>query len=430
MGFVKKFMTIWVGEFISSIGSGMTAFAVAIYVYQMTASVTMVSIIALLAFLPMILLSPVGGILADRYDRRLMMILGDSLSVIGLLVIFFSIQTGTGEVLPICIGVAISSVFVSLLEPAYRATVTDLLSEDEYARASGLVQIAANSKYLISPFLAGLILSVTDIRTILILDMATVFVTVLTISLVRKNIHISKPRTDNPNFFGEFKEGLRGITSDKGVRSLVVLMAFMCFFIGFIQTLMTPMILSFADEKTLGIMESLSAVGMLIGSVVIGVLNIKKGYSKILTISLIVAGVFMALTGTTTTIWLIVAFCMMFFTALPFVNTCADVLVRIRIPNDMQGRAWGLISLLTQIGFVAAYALCGVLADYVFEPMLVEGGILTESVGKVIGIGEGRGIGLMLIVAGIVMVAFAFIFGFRKDSREMNRRGVHEMVNY
>ncbi|MDT4761147.1 MFS transporter [Sphaerochaeta sp. PS] len=426
---MKKFMTIWVGEFISSIGSGMTAFAVAIYVYQMTASVTMVSIIALLAFLPMILLSPVGGILADRYDRRLMMILGDSLSVIGLLVIFFSIQTGTGKVLPICIGVAISSVFVSLLEPAYRATVTDLLSEDEYARASGLVQIAANSKYLISPFLAGLILSVTDIRTILILDMATVFVTVFTISLVRKNIHISKPRTDSPNFFREFKEGLRGITSDKGVRSLVVLMAFMCFFIGFIQTLMTPMILSFADEKTLGIMESLSAVGMLIGSVVIGVLNIKKGYSKILTISLIVAGVFMALTGTTTTIWLIVAFCMMFFTALPFVNTCADVLVRTRIPNAMQGRAWGLISLLTQIGFVAAYALCGVLADYVFEPMLIEGGILTESVGKVIGIGEGRGIGLMLIVAGIVMVAFAFIFGFRKDSREMDRRGVHEMVN-
>lgn len=426
---MKKFMTIWVGEFISSIGSGMTAFAVAIYVYQVTASVTMVSLVALLAFLPMILLSPVGGILADRYDRRLMMILGDSLSVIGLLVIYISIQTGKGGVLPIYIGVAISSVFVSLLEPAYRATVTDLLSEDEYARASGLVQIAANSKYLISPFIAGLILSVTDIRTILILDMATVFVTVLTIALVRKSIHISKPRTDNPNFFKEFKEGFRSITSDKGVRSLVVLMAFMCFFIGFIQTLMTPMILSFADEKTLGIMESLSAVGMLIGSVVIGALNIKKDYSKVLTVSLIGAGVFMALTGTTTTIWLIVAFCMMFFTALPFVNTCADVLVRTRIPNDMQGRAWGLISLLTQIGFVAAYALCGVLADYVFEPMLVEGGILTESVGKVIGIGEGRGIGLMLVVAGIVMVAFAFIFGFRKDIREMDRRGVHEMVN-
>jgi len=428
MGVVKKFMTIWVGEFISSIGSGMTAFAVAMYVYQLTGSVSMVSVVALLAFLPMILLGPVGGILADRYDRRLMMILADSLSVIGLLIIYIGIQTGNGGVLPICIGVTISSVFVSLLEPAYRATVTDLLTEDEYARASGLVQIAANSKYLLSPFIAGLILSVSDIRVILLLDMATFFITVLTLTVVRRTIHTSKPSKETLNIFREFKEGLRSITSNKGISSLVVLMAWMCFFIAFMQTLMTPMILSFADVKTLGIMESLSAVGMLVGSVVIGIVNIRKNYANILTLSLLAAGICMAMTGTTTTVWLVVVFCMVFFTALPFVNTCADVLIRTNIPNDVQGRAWGMIGLLTQIGFVAAYAVCGVLADYVFEPMLTENGLLAASVGRVIGIGEGRGLGLMIIIAGIVMVMFAGIFGLRKSIREMERSTVHEMV--
>lgn len=418
---MKKFITIWIGELISSIGSGMTAFAVSIYVYQLTGSVSMVSLVALLAFLPMILLSPVGGILADRYDRRLLMILGDSLSVIGLLIIFVSIQKGYEGVLPIYIGVTISSVFISLLGPAYKATVTDLLSEAEYARASGMVQIAANSKYLISPFIAGLILTVADIRTILLLDMATFFVTVFTIALVRKSIYTSKPTRDNLGFLREFKEGLRSITSDNGVSSLVLLLALMCFFIAFIQTLMKPMILSFADVKTLGFMESLSAVGMLIGSAVIGIVNIKNHYSKILTISLLVAGICMALIGTTTTIWLIVVFFMALFTALPFVNTCADVLIRIKIPNDVQGRAWGMISLLTQIGFVAAYAICGVLTDYVFEPMLMEEGILAGSVGRVIGTGEGRGIGLMLIIAGLLMVASAWIFGFRKSIREIER---------
>lgn len=386
---MKKFMTIWVGEFISSIGSGMTAFAVAIYVYQQTASVTLVSLVALLAFLPMILLSPVGGILADRYDRRLMMILGDSLSVLGLLIIFVSIQTGKGGFLLLCIGVTISSVFVSLLEPAYRATVTDLLSEDEYARASGLVQIAANAKYLLSPFIAALILTVTDIRAILLFDMATILVTVLTISSVRRGIIANKPSEVTLNIFREFKEGLSSITSDKGVRSLVVLMAWMCFFIAFLQTLMTPMVLSFADVKTLGIMESLSAVGMLVGSVIIGIVNIKKDYAKILTFSLLVAGIFMALTGTTTTIWLLVVFCMLFFTTLPFVNTCADVLIRISLPNAVQGRAWGMISFLTQIGFVVAYAVCGVLADYMFEPLLAEQGPLAGSVGVLLVLEKG-----------------------------------------
>lgn len=426
---MKKFMTIWIGELISSIGSGMTAFAVSVYVYQLTGSATLVSVTALVAFLPTILLSPVGGILADRYDRRLMMIIGDSFSMIGLLYIFICIQTGNGGVMPIFIGVAISSVFVSLLEPAYRATVTDLLSEEEYARASGLVQIAANSKYLISPVIAGLILSVADIRVILIIDMATFFVTVFTIAAVRKSIQTAKPNKDNFNFLREFKEGIRSITSNKGVRSLVVLMAFMCFFIAFIQTLMTPMVLSFADARTLGIMESVSAVGMLVGSVAIGILNIKKNYSRILGVSLIAAGIFMALTGTTTSVGLIVVFCILFFTALPFINTCADVLIRISIPNDVQGRAWGMISILTQIGFVLAYAVCGILADYVFGPMLMQDGILAGSIGRIIGTGEGRGIGLILIIAGIVMVTFAFIFGFSKSIREMERSDLNELVN-
>lgn len=425
---MKKFMTIWIGELISSIGSGMTAFAVSIYMYQLTGSATWVSGAALLAYLPTILLNPVGGILADRYDRRLMMICGDSFSALGLLFIFVCIQTGRAGVLPVCIGVAISSIFLALLEPAYKATVTDLLSEEEYAKASGLVQIAGASKYLISPLIAGLILSVTDIRAILIIDMATFFVTAFVVVSVRKSIQAVKPNKDSFNFFREFKVGMQSITRDKGVSSLVLLMAFMCFFVAFIQTLMTPMILAFADVKTLGIMESVSAVGMLIGSVVIGILNIKKNYSRILMISLMAAGAFMAMIGATTNSLLIVLFCILFFTALPFVNTCADVLIRIRIPNEVQGRAWGMISVLTQAGYVAAYAVCGFLADYVFRPMLMEDGILAGSVGRIIGTGEGRGIGLMLIITGIVMFVFAFIFGSRKSIKEMER-DKDELVN-
>lgn len=418
---MKKFMILWIGELFSSIGSGMTAFAVSIYIYQLTESAAWVSVAALLAYLPTILLNPIGGILADRYDRRLLMIYGDSFSVFGLLFIFICIHTGHGGVLPVCVGVAISSVFVALLEPAYKATVTDILSEEEYAQASALVQIAGSSKYLIAPFAAGLILSVADIRAILIIDMGTFFITVFTTASVRNHIKNFKPNRINSNFFMEFKEGIKSITCNKSVRSLVLLMAFVCFFIAFIQTLMTPMILAFSDAKTLGIMESVSAVGMLIGSIIVGFSDIKKNYIRVLMASLMAAGIFMSMIGTTTNIILIVVFCFLFFTVLPFVNTCADVLIRIQIPNDVQGRAWGMISVLTQIGYVAAYAVCGLLADYVFGPMLMEDGILSGSIGRLIGTGEGRGIGFMLVVTGIIMFTFAFGFGLQKSMKEMER---------
>lgn len=427
---MKKFMTIWAGELISNIGSGMTAFALSVYVYQLTGSVTWVSIITLLAYLPTILLNPVGGILADRFDRRLMMICGDLLSALGLLYILISIQTGHIGIVPIVIGVTINSVFVSLLDPSYRATVTDLLTEEEYAKASGLVQMASNAKHLISPAIAGVILGFSDIRVILIIDISTIFVTVLAVALVRRTIQNVKPRQGEFNFFKELKEGMQHIVKDNGVKNLVILMAFMCFFIGCVQTLMIPMVLSIGSVKTVGFMESISAIGMLVGSVVISILGIKKHYSKILMMSLIACGCFMALIGTSTYMAFILTASILFFTSLPFVNTCADVLIRISIPNEVQGRVWGLISLLTQIGCVIAYATCGILADHVFEPMLEENGILAYSIGKVIGTGKGRGIGFMLIISGILMVVVALVLGSRKSIREIEVINCgHELKN-
>lgn len=414
---MKKFMTIWVGELISNIGSGMTAFALAVYVYKLTESVTWVSVITLLAYLPTIILNPIGGILADRFDRRLMMICGDLFSALGLVVILVSIQIGNIGIVPIVIGVTISSVFVSLLEPSYKATITDLLTEEEYSKASGLVQLAGNAKYLISPAIAGAMLGFTDIRVILILDILTFFVTVFVVASVRRSTQKVKPRQDKFDFIKDLKEGMHYIVKDKGVANLVVLMAFMCFFIGFVQTLIIPMILPLISIEAVGFMESLSAVGMLVGSVVIGILGIKKNYSTILLVALISCGGFMALIGTSTYVAVILIACILFFVTLPFIQTCADVLIRVRIPNEAQGRIWGLISLLTQIGYAIAYASCGILADHVFEPMLQKDGILAGSIGKVIGTGEGRGIGLMLILAGLLMMVVALALGGRKSIR-------------
>jgi len=92
------------------------------------------ALVTLLAFMPSLLISPVAGVLADRYDRRLLMVLGDSLSAIGLVYILICMLSGEAMLWQICVGVTISSVFSSLLDPAYKATVTNLLTEEQYTR--------------------------------------------------------------------------------------------------------------------------------------------------------------------------------------------------------------------------------------------------------------------------------------------------------
>ena len=122
----RKFLLLWSGEFISSIGSGLTSFGLSVYVFQKTGSAASMALVALIAFLPVLLLGPFAGVLADRYDRCKLMMVGDGMSALGLIYILICMFSGRAELYKICIGVFISAVFSSLLEPAYRAVVTDM----------------------------------------------------------------------------------------------------------------------------------------------------------------------------------------------------------------------------------------------------------------------------------------------------------------
>ena len=420
---MKNFYKLWLGELISNIGSGMTAFALSVYVYEKTGSVSYISLITLLSFMPSIILSPIGGLLADRYDRRLLMIIGDLFSGLGLVYILWNIQAGEKSIVPIFVGITFSSIFTSLLEPSYRATLTDILDEENYAKASGLIQAAGSAKYLISPVIAGMILSVADIRVILLLDILTFITTCLMIFLVRKSMNSEMQNCKKDSFKG-LLEGLFIIKENRGVYSLVIIMFFVCFFMGFIQILIRPMILALSSVKTAGMMESLCAAGLLIGSLWIGIAGIKKNYSKILAVACFFCGIFMSMTGVNKNLAIIGISTFLFFSTLPFMNSCADVLVRVSVPNELQGRVWGLISLITQMGTVTAYIISGVMADYIFEPMFNKNGILVENIGMIIGTGKGRGIGFMLILSGIGMLIMAIVIWKNGEIREVSEKCV------
>jgi len=414
-----KFMILWAGDFYANIASGLTAFALAIYMFEMTGTATSVALTTLFAFLPSLLLNPLSGVLADRFDRRLLMLVGDGCSAFGLLYILLCVMSGDVREWQVYLGVGISSVFVALIEPSFKATITDLLTTEQFAKASGLVQIAGSSKFLFSPFIAGFLLTVTDIRTILIIDITTILITLPITALIKKWLGNTRTERAEQGFFRDFADGWRTLSSNKGLLWMILLISLVTFYVGFLQTLYAPMMLTITDAKTLGVVESLSAVGMLVSSILLGTLTITRKYVNQLVVGLAFAGAFIALLGATVNIVIIAVCGFMFFAALPFINTSADVLTRANIPDDKQGRAWGLIGVLSQLGFIAAYAVSGVLADKIFNPLLSERGALASTVGRVIGAGDGRGIGLLLIVSGVLLVASACVMGRIRSIRAL-----------
>ena len=401
----RKFLLLWSGELISSIGGGLTSFGLGVYIFRQTGSAASMAAVTLLGFLPTLLLSVPAGVLADRYDRRLLMMIGDGCSAVGILYILLCMMSGGATLSQICTGVFISSFFSALLEPSFRATITDLLTREEYSRASGLVSLAGSARYLFSPIIAGFLLTISDIKLLLIIDICTFFLTVVSAAVVRKGIG-SRAAEKKESFLQSMKAGWRVLRANRGVLILVAISSGITLFMGVLQILAEPLILSFADEKILGIAETICACGMLVSGILLGVKGLKGHYVRTLGLTFIAAGLFMFGFGMLENMIPICLFGFLFFMTLPLANNCLDYLMRTNIPEDVQGRAWGLIGFISQLGYVFAYALAGTAAD---------------TLGQIGERGVGRGAALVIMIAGICMAATAAAILIPKNIRKLEQ---------
>ncbi len=402
----KKFMIIWAGDLISQIGGGLTSFGLGVWVFNRTGSAAQMALVTLLGFLPTLLLSVPAGVLADLYDRRTLMMIGDGCSALGILYILIMMMTSEPELWQICLGVFISAVFSSLLEPAYRATVTDLLTDDEYTRANGLTSLSGSARYLISPVIAGILIGLYGIKLLLVIDICTFFVTLSTTALVKRSIGTSG-RICSEGFFETLIEGWRAVCGRKGVLLLIIISSVISMYIGVIQVLSEPLLLSFTDSKTLGIAETVCALGMLVTALIVGIAGIRGHHPAVLAISLALAGVFMIGFSLKENVILICIFGFLFFAMLPPANSSLDYLARTNIPDGLQGRVWGFIGFISQLGYIPAYAMSGILAD---------------RVGSMRGIGVGRGSAMIIGVSGVMLIAVSLLLLFSGRIRNLEYR--------
>lgn len=399
----KKFLLLWSGELISQVGGGLTSFGLGVYIFQKTGRASDMALITLIGFLPTIILSVPAGVLADKYDRRLLMVIGDGCSGMGIVYILWYMMHGGATLSQICIGVFISSVFSSLLEPSFRATINDLLTKDEFSKASGLISLAGSSKYLLSPIIAGLLLTISDVKLLLIIDICTFILTVICTLIIRKSIK-SKNISTSDHFLSGLKDGWKVVYGNKGVFFLVILASVITMFMGVFQVLAFPIFLSITDSKTLGIVETICASGMLVSGIFLGIRGIKRNFVKVLSISLTFSGIFILAFGIFENVLIMCIFGFFFFLTLPFANNCLDYLSRTNISDEYQGRAWGLIGFLSQLGYVVAYSISGKIADYL--------GIITEK-------GVGRGSALLIIISGICLVVISLCIPMIKRINEL-----------
>jgi MFS family permease len=406
---IRSFVIIWFGQLISLLGSGLTGFALGVWVYQRSGSVTQFALTTLSATLPGILMTPLAGLFVDRWDRRWTVILSDTGAAVSTLSIALLLLTGRFELWHYCLALAANSIFNSFKGLAFYAITAMLMPKRHLGRASGMMQIGPATARILSPMIAGLLLGIIQIQGVILVDFATFFIPIITLLLVDvpKLEPTSEGKAGKGSFLQEISYGWTFITARPGVLGLLVFFAIINFTLGLAHALYRPLLLGFASVKVVGLIGTVGGSGVLIGSIVMGTWGGPKhrvkgilGFGLLYGLGLILAGL------RPSALLMATAFFGIVF-GVPIINGCIQMIWLSKTPLDVQGRVFAVGMMITRSSLPLAYVVAGPLADKVFEPLLTASGPLAGTVGRLIGIGPGRGIGLLYILMGVVTILTA-----------------------
>lgn len=398
---MRAFTIIWFGQVVSLIGSSLTTFALGVWAYQRTGSVTLFAFITFMGMLPGILVSPFAGALVDRLDRRRVMIGSDTGAALTSLLIVFLLWTNQLAIWHIYVIVGINSILKSLQVPAYTAATTLLIPKDQLPRASGMMQFGNGAAQIAAPFLAGILIGLINLQGIILIDFITFLVGVSALLLIQVP---SPPPTGaaRKHLVREAADGLAFITIRRGLLAMLIFFAIVNFGLGMAQVLFAPLVLKFASPVELGLIAGLGGAGIVAGSLVVSAKGLPKprihgvlGFGLLFGFSFILAGL-----QASVLLIAIASFVCSF--CIPYINGSNQVIWQVKVPPEMQGRAFATRLMLAWSTAPIAYVLAGPLADRIFEPLLMPGGGLANSVGAIIGTGPGRGVGMLFILIGIL----------------------------
>jgi len=416
-GFVT-FAAVWLGQTVSLFGSGLTAFALGVWAYQSTGSVVRFGLLTFCGTVPAIVLSPPIGALVDRFDRRWAMILanlGSGLAWIALALIFWR---GDVRFWQVSLVVAANASFTAVQLPALAASTTLLVPKHQLGRANGLLELGSSLSVILAPVLAGVLVGTIGVRGIIVVDLGTFVFAALTLLVVR----IPRPPrtattagTTTP-FWSSVAFGWSFIRQRSGLVGMLALFALLNFTLGTVETLLTPLVLSFASSAVLGSVLSCGGLGMLAGGTAMVVWGAASGRRVELILSFAaLQGALLLLGGLRPSTPLVAGVAFAYMASASILSACSQTIWQSKVPPELQGRVMATRRMISAASVPLAFIVTGVLADRVFEPLLAVDGPLAHSVGRILGVGPGRGVGLMFIVLGATVLAAAAI-GFRRRS--------------
>lgn len=420
----KNFIIVWIGQFISILGSGISAFGLSLWVYMNTESATTFAMTFLVQILPGIIFAPMAGSLADRKKRKSVVIITDSLDAIIKVILVVLLLTGQMKVWMVYPLTFISQTLGTFQNPAFNAMIPLMVEKKDVARANGFMQMIMAIQNMLSPIVAGALFPVIGLKGLFIIDFITFFVALFTIlpQQINQDLEENKSKNLAGTLVDDIKIASKLLKSKQGFIELIVVFSLLNFVANIAIVLVGPLVMSNYDTRIYGMINSVSGVAMVIGGLISGALPSENNKVRSIFVSLIISSIGMIVMGISP-LWIVIAIgFFLFMLPTPYANGTLGSLLQLKIATKMLGRVGSLVNCLMKIVTPIAIILSGILADKVFNPLLIEGGKLANTfIGEIIGVGEGRGIGLLFVICGFILLIICISMLFNKNVSDLER---------
>ncbi|MEW5942159.1 MAG: MFS transporter, partial [Chloroflexota bacterium] len=360
---------------------------------------------------PYILITPFAGVMVDRHNRKLMMMVSDLVAGSATVAILLLQAFGVLEVWHLYAAAIFQGLGNAFQWPAYSAAISTMLPKEQYGRANGMMSLVESGPQVVAPLLAGALLPLIGLTGILTIDVVTFVFAALVLAFV----FIPQPKQTEEgaqaqgNILQEAAFGFRYIFARPSLLGLQMIFFFGNLFTGIAFTVMTPMILSRTnnDSVILGLVMSAGAIGGVVGGVILSVWGGFKRRVNGLFVGWSLACFFFALVGVGASIPFWIAVNLLSSLVNPLINASNQSIWQAKVAPDVQGRVFSARTIIAWLTFPISPLIAGTLSDYALEPALRDTGFTA-----LVPPGPGAGMALLIILCNLAAILFVLCASF------------------
>jgi DHA3 family macrolide efflux protein-like MFS transporter len=367
------------GQTISMFGTAIVQYAMMWQVTLETQSGLYMTLFVLCGFLPTFLLSPFAGVWADRYSRKRLIILSDStiaIATLGLSILFF---LGYDSIWLLFAVATVRALGTAIQMPATLAMIPQIVPKEYLTKINGIQGTIQSLIFFVAPVFAGLLLSWIPLGGILLIDVVTAIIGLLTLAIFVKVRRHETKATDETGYFHEIRTGLLYVRQNSFLFSLFIYISVLLFFIA-APSFLTPIQVARtfgADVWRLTVVELAFSIGMIIGGSLMAWWGGFANRIHTFVFAVLMFGVFLIALGLTPVFWLYLLWMLLVGVALPMFNTVVNAMLQEKVEEHMLGRVFSLHTMLNSAMMPLGMVLLGPVADiFSIETIMVLCGIL------------------------------------------------------